>query len=314
MRRRSAPLASLLLAVAAIAAACGGSSGGDPYDLLYKAIEADRDPVQVNAGFALTDGTMSIVIDPDQLGFVVDKDEGTGAVHVAIPLSTLNIDPITLLPLGFAGDSFEVDVVLDGDGLYARSPLVGTVLKTLLSQAGEAPAGDLTGWLRLGTAAELASLLELIGGTSTLPSATLPPAGNAGELKSSLEAAGITLKDEGRQNQNGVDANHLSVAIDVEKLLASDYLESADPAAVESIRSGLRELELQVDLWLEASSGQLAEIDVKAGSTTNSAQKAELTLRFRDPDGSIPTDPPADFVEIPLEDLMTLLGGGLFGF
>ena len=317
MRRRFAPLASLLLAISAVAAACGGSTGGDPYDLLYKAIDSDRDPVQVNVGFALSDGSMSIVIDPSQIGFVADKEAETGALHVGIPLASLDLDPSVLAPLGFVGDSIDLDVVFDGDALYARSPLAGTLLVAVLAQSGEVPAGDLSGWLRIGTAAELESLMALLGETADIPSPSFPPAGSASELRTSLENAGITLKNEGRQNQNGVDADHLSVAIDVDKLLASDYLESADPVEVEGVRSTLQSIELKVDLWIEASSGHLAEIDVKAAPTSNGAQTAELTLRFRDPDGSIPTDAPDDFVELPIESLvqqlMQMMGGGLFG-
>ena len=317
MRRRFAPLASLLLAVSAVAAACGGSSGGDPYDLLSKAMKADRDPVQVNLGLAVTAEGTSIVIDPSQVGFVADKAAGTGALHVAIPLATLGMDPSVLIPLGFGGDSVEIDVVFDADALYVRSPLLGGLLGTLLAQSGELPDGDLTGWLRLGTAAELGSLMQLLGAGANLPSATFPPAGNAGELKATLEGAGITLKNEGRQEQNGVDAHHLSVALDLEKFLASEYLGTVDPVELEAARTALGQIELKIDLWIEASSGNLAEVDVKAASTTGTAAVGELTLRFRDPDGTIPTDAPDDFVEVPIDslvqDLMTLMGGGLFG-
>ncbi|TAK02441.1 MAG: hypothetical protein EPO36_02110 [Chloroflexota bacterium] len=318
MRRRFAPLASLLLAVSAVAAACGGSSGGDAYDLLYKAIDSDRDPVQVNVGFALTDGSMSVEIDSSQIGFVMDKEGGSGAVHVSIPVDSLGADASVLTDLGFTGDAIDLDVVFDGEALYARSPLVGSLLEALLAETGGLPDGDLGGWLRFGTEAELSGLMEALGGTAALPSSSFPPAGNAGELKSSLEGAGITLKNEGREDHNGVDSNHISVAIDVEKLLASEYLESADAGSLESARTTLSELDLDINLWLEASSGHLAEIDVNAASTTNSDQTAELTLRFRDPDGSIPTDAPDDFVELPItelvEDLLPmLLGGGMLG-
>ncbi|OGO56633.1 MAG: hypothetical protein A2V84_04320 [Chloroflexi bacterium RBG_16_70_13] len=316
MHRRSAPFASSLLAVMAVAAACGGSSGGDPYDLLYKPIEADRDPVQVNVGFAVTAEGTSIVVDPSQVGFVVDRAGGSSALHLAIPFGALDIDPATLAPLGVVGDSIDVDIVLDGDAVYARSPILGTLLQTLLAQSGELPDGDLGDWLRLGTTAELESVMGLLGGGAAIPSATMPPAGNAGELKSTLEGLGITLKNEGRQNQNGVDANHVSVSLDVDKLLASDYLEMVSPAELEAGRSALQQVELEVDLWLDASSGNLAEVDVKAASTTGTSGVIELTLRFRDPDGTIQTDAPGSFVELPLQSIVEELirGGGLLGF
>ncbi|MEW5991131.1 MAG: hypothetical protein AB1736_07260 [Chloroflexota bacterium] len=314
MRRRFAPFASLLLAVTAIAAACGGSSGGDPYDLLYKAIESDRDPVQVNVGFAITDGPTSIVIDPSQVGVVIDKAGAKGAVHVAIPLASLDMNPADLAVFGFIGDSIDFDLVYDGDAVYARSAVAGALLQTVLAQTGELPDGDLGGWLRLGTTAELESLAELLSGGAAIPTATMPPAANAGELKATLEGLGITLKNEGRQDRNGVDANHISVGLDVDKLLASDYLDAAGAAEIESARSALEQVELKIDLWLDASSGHLAEVDVKFASKTDSSQTGELTLRFRDPDGSISTDAPDDFVELPIESLVeSLMGGGLLG-
>jgi hypothetical protein len=86
---------------------------------------------------------------------------------------------------------------------------------------------------------------------------------------------------------------------------------------LEAGRTALRQIELKIDLWIEASSGNLAEVDVKAASTTGTEAVGELTLRFRDPDGTIPTDAPDDFVEVPVnslvQDLMTLMGVGLFG-
>jgi hypothetical protein len=128
------------------------SSTADPYELLSKAMNADRYPVQVNFGMSATADDTAMSIDPASIGVVIDEGAGSGAVHVSIAADDLGLDPADLDELGVTGDSIDLDVVWNGDAAYARIPILGSVLEMALAGTGGLPSGDLTVWLRLGTA------------------------------------------------------------------------------------------------------------------------------------------------------------------
>jgi hypothetical protein len=316
MRRRFAPLASLLLALSALVAACGGSSGANPYELLSKATNADWDPIQVNIGISAKAGDTTISIDPASIGIVIDEGAGSGAVHLSVTADDLGTDPQDLAEIGVTEDSIDLDVVWNEDAAYARSPILATVLEMVLTGEGELPSGDLTGWLRLGTAEELASLMELLGG-GAIPQLTPPPAGDAAALKQQLEDAGITLKIAGTEQRDGVEATHLTVELDVDKVLASDYANAAPAAQLADVKRALEEYDLEAGLWIETSNNHVVEFDVKGTSKADASDVVELTVKIGDPDGTIETSAPTDFVELPLgallTNLMELLGPGLIG-
>ena len=316
MHRRFAPLAALLLILSALVAACGGSSTADPYELLSKAMNADRDPVQVNFGISATAEDTTMSIDPASIGVVIDEGAGSGAVHVSIAAADLGIDPADLAELGVTEDSIDLDVVWNGDAAYARSPILGTVLEMALAGSGELPSGDLTGWLRLGTAEELAGLMELLG-SGAIPQVTPPPAGDAAALKQQLEAAGITLKIAGTEQRDGVEATHVTIELDVDKALASDYAGTVPAGQLADVKRALEEYDLEASLWIETSSSQLVELAVNGTSKADSSEVVAIVVKVGDPDGTIETSAPTDFVELPLDalvtNLMQLLGPGLIG-
>jgi hypothetical protein len=316
VRNRLAPFLAFLLAAAAIVAACGGSSGTDPYELLSKASKATRDPVQINVGFALKDGSTTISIEPSAVALVVNSGAGTGALHVAVPASVSGLDADALAQLGLTGDTVDFDLLYDGEALYTKSPLMATVITRMLAQSGELPPGDLTDWLRLGTKADLEALAAMAGG-GAMPSFAPPSAGDAATLKKTLEDAGVTVTFVATESHDGTDAHHLTVALDYEKFFASSYFDSVSPDQVADVGTALKDLTLSIDLWVDKASNNLNEITVHGVSTSHSSQSADLIVKFGDPDGSVSLEAPAAFVDIPfntlLGGLLQLFGPGLTG-
>jgi len=317
VRRLITVLLTFAFPLAGMLAACGGSTAGDPYELLQTATKTTWSPVQVNVGLEAKDAGTTISIDPASIGVVVDKDAGTGALHVSLSAAALGLDATGLAALGISGGSIDVDAVYDGAAIYARSPILGSVLAMLLAQSGELPSGDLSGWLRLATAADLAGLKDTLGSGAEIPTVSMPPIADAKALKDVLEGAGITLKLEGTEQHDGAEAYHLSVAIDNDKLFSSDYLSGVSPTEVTSARAALEALKLDIDVWIDKASNHLVEVVAAGSSTADASQSATLTVKLGDPDGSISTTAPDSFTELPLDailqNVMQLIGQGLAG-
>ena len=120
---------------------------------------------------------------------VLDQVGQKGAVHVSLPASDLGLTRTELRQIGIDASSIQLDAVFDGDAIYAKSPLLASGIRSLL--AGDAPAGDLTGWLRLATRGELSDLGSLGGGA--IPSAAPLPTGSGSSRTNSKIGPGITL-------------------------------------------------------------------------------------------------------------------------
>ena len=318
MRKRLAPVIALILAVAAIVAACGSAStNADPYKVLSDSTKASWNPVQVNFGLDVKDGATTVTIDPSAFGFVIDSTAGTGALHVSVPVGSLGLDAATLTQLGITGSTLDLDVVYDGTALYGRSPIFATLLTMVLQPSGDLPSGDLTGWLRLGTKEDFAGLAGNAGGSGDVPSFSVPPLGDASSLKTTLEDAGITLTSAGTEKRGGADANHLKVAIDGTKLLTNKVFDSVSRAQLDQMTAALKEITLSGDLWVDKASNHLTEVDVHIVSTKDATQTATLTIKLGSPDGTVPTSAPASFVDVPIKSIVTnvmkLIGQGLTG-
>ena len=139
---------------------------------------------------------------------------------------------------------------------------------------------------------------------SDVPTATMFPTGDAKALKESLDGAGVTVTTEGTEQHDGAEAYHLTVATDTAQLFASSYLENVSAAEIASAKAALEGLKLDIDVWIETSSNHVVEVDVAGTSTTDSSQSMALTVKLGDPDGSISTEAPASFVEIPMDAIM----------
>jgi len=319
VRHRLAPFIALLIALAAVVAACGSSTSGDidPYRIASDASKAALDPVQVNVGFEVKDGATTVTVDPSAFGFVVDHDAGTGALHVSVPTAALGMEAKDLADLGITGSTVDFDIVYDGNGLYARSPILATVLTMVLQPSGDLPSGDLTGWLRLGTKADLAGLLDQFGKSGSVPSFAAPSPGDATALKAALTDAGITLKLAGTEQHDGSDAYHLTVAVDGTKVLASKMFDSVTRTQLDEMTTALKEVTISGDIWIDKASNHVVEVDGHIVAVKDATQTANITIKIGSPDGSVSTEAPGTFVDVPLKsivtNLMTLIGQGLTG-
>lgn len=314
MRIRLAPFASLLIVSAILAAGCTSAAAPpDPYDQLTAAVKTAWNPVQVNVGFKVTAAGKTITLDPKDIALVVDAAAMKFAFHMSLPASGLGIPASALDQLGISGDSIDFDVLYVNDALYMRSAVLKPTLRLILGPTGKVPAGDLTGWLKLGTKDELAALSALSGGASGMPSFA-PPSSAAQAARASFEAAGITLTTAGTAKHDGKDAQHITIALDMQKLIANPaFLTGAGPQSAQVV-AALKDFTYAGDLWLDPATNRVVELDSHMTSTKNPANLADITITAHDPDGSVPLDAPTSSVEVPLGTLITemmkLIGKG----
>jgi hypothetical protein len=311
-RRLTWPVLAILAIV--LAACSSPAAAADPYDLVSQSSKAAWDVVQVNVGLNAKGDGQTVTIDKSAIAFVVDSKAGKGAVHISIPASAVGVDAMTLTMLGATSGSIDFDAVFDGDALYARSPLLAMGLKGVFTEPGSLPSGDLSGWLRLGTKADLAGLAGL-GGAGALPS--VAPTGGSGDLKADLQSAGVTLSTAGVDQVNGAASQHLKVAIDSEKLLASPMFDSASRSELSQAKEALAEIALSADVWVDQATKHLVQVDLHGAPKSGASGSVDLSISLRAPDGSISLAAPAEHVDLPtqslMQGLMQLVGSGLTG-
>ncbi len=304
----------LVVALAAVVAACGGAAPttSDPYELVRKSQAATWDKVQVEVGVTVS-GEDAISIDPSAMRFAVDSKAGKANVHIALPIAALGEEAATqLTALGIIGPNLELDVIFDGEALYAKSPL-GSFLSLMLIQSGETPPANPTGWLQLLSKADIESLGALVGGGAGIPDdLPIPSAADAATIKSTLEEMGITLTHAGTAKRGNVDAEHVTAAVDVAKLVESDYFKNMGSSKPDIDAD---DATLTGDLWFDTGNSRLIGIDIHAVSKTDANEKADITINLRDPDAGVTFDKPADAEVVPLMEmlgsLMEAFGGGL---
>ena len=267
-----------LVAAAAIGllAACSSQpTSTDPYQVVDQATHATYgDLVQANLGLDVA-GSQPVHVDPSAIQLVVDTKAGKADVAVSVPMDALQIDAATRSQLGLTGDSLDLDIRYDGTALYTKSPLLAPMLTALVAGSGSTP-GDYSGWVRLGTTAELAAL---VGGL--VPQVSIPPLASAGaqashdaaSLKQDLETAGITLTFVGREQRAGQDVDHLSASLDVSKLESSPMASELPASQLTQVEDALGQADLAADLWFAADSHRLTEVDLTATpkATTNAS-------------------------------------------
>lgn len=310
--RRGLALAALPLTL--VVAACGAATPSAPaatdaYQVTSKVFDAPLDRVKVNVGVTTT-GSEAIEIKPDAIQLIVDTKAGKGSVHLSLPSKALGSEGASLGALG-GGDTIDIDAVFDGQGLYVKSPLAATVLPLLAMQGVQVPTGDLTGWLKLGTAEELGGLMGAIGDAK----ASADPGDlknlSPEDLKKQLEDAGVTVTVVGREQRNGVDSDHLLLNVDLKKLEASDLGKQVPSDQLGALGGAASNGTLTADVWLDAANGRPNEIALHAA---DGSDKAEIQVLISDP-GDVSLDAPASFLEIPvaplLAPLMQSFGGAL---
>ena len=314
--RRGLVLAAVPLAL--VVAACGATPSAptaapvaDAYTAAGKVFDAPLDRVKINVGVTAT-GDEAIEIKPEAIELVIDQTAGKGSVHLSIPAKALGSDAAALGALG-GGDTIDIDALFDGQGVYVKSPLAATLLTFLAMQGMQLPSGDLSGWLKLGTAEELSGITGMLG---EMPEASGNPANelkdlDPAELKQKLEDAGVTVTVVGREQRNGVDSDHLLLNVDLKKLEASGLADQLPTDQVPGLGEAAATGTLSADVWLDASTGRPNEIAIHAADGTD---KADITILVSDP-GDVSLEAPASFVEVPiaplLAPLMEQFGGAL---
>jgi hypothetical protein len=314
---RAAVLALVIALLGILVAACGGSqppAETDPYAIVTKSADAPYDKLKVQVGLE-TKGNPEgdIKIDPSAIEVVVDSKAGTGSFRLSLPASALGEGASGLAQLGITGDTLDIEVLFDGDALYAKSPLFATILPMLMAQTGQTVSGDLTGWLKLGTASEFEGLVGALGGVAQ-PSAApsfaigdLEPA----DLKKQLEEAGVALAYVGTEQRNGADAEHLTMTMDFEKLAASPMADQLPADQLSQLKELAGTEPVTMDLWFDKASGRLSEL---SGTVKADGQEAAIKVLVSDP-GAVTIAAPADAVEVPIAplllSLLQMFGGSL---
>jgi len=309
-------LALSVMPLAVVVAACGASTpsapaAADAYEAAGKVFDAPLERVKVNVGITST-GSEAVDIKPDAIELVVDTKAGKGSLHLSLPADALGSQGASLGALA-GGDTIDIDALFDGQAIYVKSPLAATLLPFLGMQGVQVPSGDLSGWLKLGTAEELSGLTGALG---AMPNASNMPVGelkdlSAADLKQKLEEAGVTVTFVGREQRNGVDSDHLLLNVDLKKLEASDLAKELPADKLSGLSGAAASGTLTADVWLDASTGRPNEVAIHAA---DGSDKADITVLISDP-GDVSLDAPASFVEVPIAPLLAPLlqqfGGAL---
>ena len=312
--RRGLALAALPLAL--VVAACGAApptapAAADAYTSASKVFDAPLERVKINVGVTAT-GDQAIEIKPEAIELIIDQSTGKGSVHLSIPAAALGSDAAALGALG-GGDTIDVDALFDGQAVFVKSPLAATLLPFLAMQGMQLPSGDLSGWLKLGTAEELSGITGMMG---QLPESSDNPANELKDLdplalQQKLEDAGVTVTVVGQEQRDGVNSTHLLLNVDLKKLEASDLAGKLPTDQVPGLGDAAANGTLSADVWLDAATGRPNEIAIHAADGTD---KADITVLISDP-GDVSLDAPASFVEVPiaplLAPLMEQFGGAL---
>ncbi len=313
-------------AIGLLAACSSQPSNTDPYQVVDQATHATYgDLVQVNLGVDVA-GAQPVHVDPSAMQLVVDTKSGKADVAISVPIDALQLDAATRAQLGLTGSTLDLDIRYDGTALYTKSPLLQPLLTALVTGSGGTP-GDYSGWVQLGTTAELAALVG-----SLAPQVSIPPLASAGglpshdaaSLRTDLESAGVTLTYVGREQRNGQSADHLTATIDASKLENSPMASEVPAGQLSQVKDALGQADLTADLWFGADSHQLTEIDAtaapksgtNASASSSAGDKVSFVLLITAPKDASVLDAPTNFTTLPLapiiQSLMKSFGQGLF--
>lgn len=311
-----AALAALLAAV--LIGACGATPATpgpeDPYAILARSLDADYDPLQLQVGLKATGAGSDVTIPPDAIDITIDASKGTGRIAVSLTTDQLGIDPDDLGGLALLGNRIELELVVDAEAIYAKSPLAATLLPMLSLQSGMTIDGDLSGWLRLAT---MQDLEDLAAGMAPMPTASAAAPSPLADLdplalKQQLEDAGVTVAFAGSESRNGVDARHVTVDVDVAKLARSELAEQLPADQLAQAGALASAGTIDTDLWFEAASGALSEAVVAVEA--EGSGRFELTLLVSRPaDAGI--EVPTEYADVPLVEMfvpfLQVFGGSL---
>jgi hypothetical protein len=315
-------LATTVLAL--MVAGCGIGGGQDPYALLDRARSTGWDRVQVQLGFTLDvpnapGGVMAmpshIQIDPSAVNAIIDTGTGQWHLTVSIPKGAGGIDPALLGLLGANFASLEAEVLFDGSHVYAKSSMLQGLLQQVPPGLASPIEGDLTGWLRLGSADDLQSVagagnplgLLLFGaGLPALGALPLPAPGDPGSLRQFIEDFGVVTEYKGAEQRNGREAHHVAAGLDFEKLARSQRfatLVNLGRDQLQGVADTARQVAVGSDIWFDKETGRLVDFQLNVQSVTGQTTKASVVLNLMDPPAGNPFEAPATFTEVPLSEL-----------
>ena len=253
-----------------------------------------------------------MTIPPEAIEVVVDTKAGKGSLHLALPVAALGDQAASLGALGVTGDTLELDAIFDGQGLYVKSPIASKVLPLLMLQSGQMPAGDLSGWLKLGTAQEFEGLL---GGLGAMPSGSAGPVDelknlDPAQLKQKLEEAG-----RGRHVRRARAAQRGRRRAPHPHRRPGEARRERHREAAARRSAGPDRRRRRCEHAAARTSGSTrrpaapAEIDIHAAEGSD---KTDITILVSDP-GDVALAAPAPFTEVPIgplvQSLMQMVGG-----
>lgn len=329
LRAQLGLVATVVLATAF--AACGGNA--DPYAVLDQARTASYERVQVNLGFEIEappptfeeipdmpnmpdlPGT-SIHIDPAWITAAADMPAGRFYLRLAIPVNALGQN----MGLGMPFASVDLEALTDGTDVYVKSPLLPLALQGPFGGIGGAPIeGDLTGWVKLSGADALGPMMPGLfgfglfgGGQVDIPELPLPSPGNVTALKDLLNEMGATVEYAGTETVDGVELVHLKGGVKIATLAGSRPFLTMTGMTREQVQS-LLALEGQVgistEIWVNKATGRLATLRIDGTNAETPPTTVGVIIRIADPGADVIFEPPAEFTEIDLSELM----GNQFG-
>jgi len=217
------------------------------------------------------------------------------------------------------GDATKIEVIVDNETGYLRSPLLAAVAKS------SSP------WLRVdarqlsslfGGASPRATTASSVGGSTPtsapqLPSSTgmpnlsstLPLATDPSALLELLRHAGGAVETVGTERIDGADTTHYRTRLSLASAVGE--LEPADRERVQSLLASLgpaaQNTDAPFDVWV-GPTGLVRRVTVSASPMAGST--ASITVDYLDPGSPVTIDVPTDATEL---DVTSLLGGGIGG-
>lgn len=298
--------------LAAVIAGCGAPATNDPYVLTSNALDASWSRVQIDVSLRAQIAGESVSLERGALRLAMDVESGKALFTLSIDARDFGLEPAELPFLGLRDPRIEVDVLFDGEAVYARSPLAAEFLPMLLGEFGEAAQEDYAGWLRLGSREEFEVLAALASMSQPQPEvapqlaelAAMSPA----EIQAWMEGAGVTLSYEGVEQREGVQASHLRMVMDMAKLVQSQQLPGVDPRQLAEIAAA--EAVITADAWLNPATSRPVEVSLELTSSDPELEQLSLAVYFSEPDASVTFASPESYVDVPVVSLIQQFMGG----
>jgi hypothetical protein len=317
------------LAAAIAIAGCAPGETQNPYAVVDRAIVAGWDRVEVHVGFSIDIpaqandgfpvGATSINVDPRSLGFALDGESGRWRLTVALPLDTLGVDEQILGMMAPGIDSIDLDLLFDGASVFVRSPLLPLVLEGAMAGLGEAPEGDMTGWVRLGGSEALLALGGVVPMPLTLPNGgqmptlSLPSPGDLAALEQFLGDLGVAATYVGAEDADGLNTHHLKATLNLARLAESRELARITGFGREQLQGifdASKEVTVAADVWIDRDTGRLATIRIDAATLDAPSTRVSLIVQLTEPGAGMTFEAPATFAEL---DLAALIQGSIEG-